>query len=581
MARGGAPKEAPPLLRRVSVLAALYGMMVTERPKSEWYSFLASLTSPSLANNTQKLALKMSASFSEDDALTVALTFAFLQGALGAQLGESNDEVVVGYQRALSALDDALATLKKEAVLAKAGVPEGAKLAGLGALGGLGDVILDWIKENIGKAFDWVIAALAKLGKQISDLLCRGFKVLFTGAAEPVGGVLCAITQFVLGGLVDTIRTGIAIAKTIFLGLAQFFANLFSAKWSDAAMALVTMVNTCVVLMLGGPVSSLLGVPITDAEITGQQQAEGVKSLETIGRELPPTFTVVLIAAVLGVVFGGPTPVSISALIVALTPAVAVIVAPALKNGPVAKFRRMTVETIKLGIETFVKIGAMVISTVMSLNDVFQRLGDAVKRYFKRWEKDPSMEANKLLDSFANKFPQKWNEFMDKLKKGSIGDAVKAVKGLLGFLPDLLLAVAMSDPDLAEIATTAKQILDTAKTTYQKATQLWDEAFAEEPDPAKRIKLLRDSIDADRRKLDVLCRIGNNAKNPLCVFPKEQQTEKIVTVEKNVCQPGAKPVQVNAKECPVPPKADTGTPWGMLAAVAAVGVAAGFVLRRA
>lgn len=576
----GAPKEAPALLRRVSVLAGLYGMMVTERPKDEWYSFLSSLTSPKLANDVRKFVARLS-SMDEADALTVALTFAFLQGALGARIGVQ-DETVAGYQRAMESLDHALATLKREQVLRAAGAAENGQLAGLGALGNwLTDQIADWIRNNIGTAFDWVIAQLAKLGKQISDLLCRGFKALFTGPLEPVGGVMCSIVQIVLGGLIDTLRSGIALMKTIFLGLANFFAALFNAKWEDAAMALVTMVNTCVVIMLGGPFSTLLGIPMTDAEVTDAQRNDGIKSLETIGKELPPTFTVVLIAAVLGVVFGGPTPVSISSLIVALTPAVAILLAPALKNGPIAKFRNMDVGLIKLGIETIVKIGAMVVAQVMSLADTFKRLGAAVQRYFERWKNDPKMEAQKLLDVFTGQFQKRWDDFMAKVKTGSIGATIKAMKEFLKTMPDLLLAIAMSDSDLKEIAKVAKEIASVAKTTYQKATDLWNEAFAEEPDPTKRIKLLRDSIDADRSKLDVLCRIGNNDKNPLCVFPNEQQKERVVTVEKNVCQPGQQPLAVKGQTCPVPPKPETSSPWPMLAVAAAAGVAVGFILRRA
>ena len=534
-------KEAPVLLRRAATISGLLGLIITEKPRDQWYSVLADMTSQRVAQNTRAFAAKLM--IQESEAFTTALLFSMLQGALGAAVG-IEDDVVLGYRKAMASLDTALAAIAKDDV-------DRSKLNGIGALGwSVTDTIADWIKENIGTALDWVISALGKLGRQVSEYLCKGMKALFTGSLEPVGGVMCTIIQLTLGGAIDSIRAGAAILKALFLGLSKFFAALFSAKWKDAALALVEMVNIIVVVILGGTFSSFLGIPMVDAELTPQQKADGLVSLEGLGRQLPVSFTVTLIASVLGVLISGPNPVTISALLVTLAPAVSVIVVPALSR--TSKFRGVDLNILKAGVEAIVKIGALVVATVMSMGDVIQRFGDALDRYWKKLKKDPGGELTKLMSSFTATFTARWNEFMAKIVTGSLKGIGSGIMAFLSFLPDVL--IAMGDPDLTSAVQAGKQLVETTLTTIEQAKTLWERAIKDAATDIRVAKLMREHIDEARPTLDSIC--VNHPNDPAfkayCDFPKEVGTEKIVTVEKIVYRD--QPATPGSGSSPVAPK---------------------------
>lgn len=416
------------------------------------------------------------------------------------------------------------------------------------------DIVTEWVSNNIGKAFDFVIVKLQEMGKAATGLLCSGFEKLFTGSLAPVGGVLCSIVKLTLGGAISAIASAAAILKIVFVGLGEFFANLLAGqllpedgymkdveagikttKKKGAVMALVEMVNAIVVIALGGTFSSILGVPIVDAELTADQRAQGVKSLETLGRELPPTFTIMLVASVLALVFA-PSPQSIAGLVLTLVPAISKIVGPVLK-ARIPKFRDMPIQQITAGIEAIVKIGAMVIMQAIGLADVFDRFGKALERYYNKiTASGPAGQQARqaLLTSFTAEFPKAWNRFMESIKTAKLMEAKDGLLQLLGVIPDLLIAIAQHDPDLAEVAQTAQQIVNTAKSAYQQAQEIWAEAMKEFKNPEDAINAIRAEMDKFRQQLDQLCADPKFKALPACQFPREQQTEKIVTVEKIV-----------------------------------------------
>jgi len=414
------------------------------------------------------------------------------------------------------------------------------------------DIVTEWVTNNIGKAFDLVIVQLSKMASAATGLLCSGFEKLFTGPLAPVGGVLCTIVKLTLGGAVSAIAGGVAILKVIFVGLGEFFSNLFAGqllpedgymkdieagrpttKKKGAVMALVEMVNAIVVIALGSTFSTVLGIPIVDAALTADQRAQGLKSLETLGRELPPTFTIMLVSSVLSLIFGGPTPVAISGLILVLTPAISKIVGPVLKTKTV-KFKDVPMEQITAGVEAIVKIGAMVVMQAMNITDVFKKFATALERYWNKLTSGDPAARQALVDSFAKEFPRAWNRFMENIKVAKIMEAKDGILQLLSIIPDLLVAIAQHDPDLAEVASTAQTIVETAKSAYQQAQDIWADAMKEFKNPEEAVKAIRRELDKFRQQLDAYCADPKFKNLAECQFPRERQTEKIVTVEKIV-----------------------------------------------
>ena len=403
---------------------------------------------------------------------------------------------------------------------------------GRNVLGDAGDFISNWIRDNLGPAFDMVIRQIGEMGRQASSILCTGIRKLFTGNLAPVGDVICRIIELTIGGLADSIRSGVMLLKLLFTGLGEFLAQLMRGDFSKAAMALVKMVNGLVMVLLAGPISGLLGLPMVKSEVTAAQRARGVVSLEELSERLPPEFTILLVSSTVGVITA-PGPTTISALAVAVSPAIAIILAPVLKNGPIAEIRALTITQIERAIQTLVKIGAMVVAGVMKLQDVLAKFWNAIQSYARRLSSDPQGTLQRLGDSFVSKFTPLWEELVRRVTSGQIPESITACQKLVTTLPDLFVAIAMEDADLRDIAETTKRILDEGKTLYAQAASLWDEALKKEPSAAERVKLMQNQFDAVKRQLCVA-----NPSDPRCTEPKpetrivEKVVEKVVYVDR-------------------------------------------------
>lgn len=400
-------------------------------------------------------------------------------------------------------------------------------------------IIEAFLAGNISEGLGIIVKILGDIGKTASQFLCSAINLVFKdkdGRPTPAGQVLCAIITFLVGGIFDQIRGGVAIGKAIFDGLGKFFTELGKGNPKEAGKALVEATNVIVLILLAGNFTTLLGLPMVDQELTPDQRAKGYKSIESLAKDLGFDFTVGLIAAGLGVIFTGPTPVNISAVATAVSPAVVLVLAPVLKNDPRSpeSIRNSPLEVVKKGIDALVKIGAMVVVNVMNIQDVFVKFATALQRYIMRVKANPDVEWAKVKRNFEKEFDKQWNEFKAKVSNGNFDQKVAAVKGLVGFLPDLLVAVAMDDPDLAQVYLAGKKIFEEAKKTYAQAKQIWEDAMRNEPDERLRIKAMRDSLNTVKAQLDVLCQ--RYPDDPNCKFPKDT-VEKIVTVEKVVEKP--------------------------------------------
>jgi hypothetical protein len=240
------------------------------------------------------------------------------------------------------------------------------------------------------------------------------------------------------------------------------------------------------------------------------------------------------VAAGVGFILSGPTPNNLSALIIATSPAVVEFAAPAFKNDPRSpeSIRNAPLEVVKKGVAALMKIGAMVIAKVMTMNDVFLKFAGALGRYINRITgPNAPAELLKLKQSFLKNFDKQWEEFKLKMSNGKLDEKVAALKNLTNFFPDLIVAIALDDPDLSVIYAEGKKIFDEAKKTYEEAKKIWEDAMKAEPTDAAKIKVLRDSINTARAQLDVLCQKLPN--DPNCKFPSTV-VEKIVPVEKIV-----------------------------------------------
>lgn len=550
--------DLPAVLRRVSMLATVvaHAVFASGDSAQQRQQVLRDLTSFKACDDAMKFASRIKGS--DLDRLQMGLVLVFLQGALGLRLGIA-DESVIGYRRALQKFDEALANLQRQKA-GLSGAPESAVLAGLGALGG-----------PVESALDWVVTKLGEMGRSATGLLCKAMEAIFTGQLQPVGGVICSIIRLTLGGLFDATRSLIAVTKILFTGLANFFAALFRPDMNAAAIALVEMVNQIVIVLLGGTFSSYIGIPIVDAELTPQQKADGVKSLEAIGKALPGMFTISLVASVLGIVFGGPTPGSISALIVTLSPAVVEILAPVLKSGQIAeKFKQMPIEEIRKGIAVVIKIGSMVVAGVMQLPDVIRKFGVAIKGFADRMIKLPDAR-QRFMQEFMNNFTPAWNKFMDKVKVVNLLNAVTAAKELFKFLPDLIQAIAQSDPDLADAIDATKEIVDSAKSIVVRAKEVWKQAFDEAPRPDK-IRLAFEQFTESQRQLALLC--ASNSASPYCTDFAKVQKYLPASTKKT-------PPKTNDKKAPPAKGRKSKISGGIIAAVAGVAGLAVFAIARA
>jgi hypothetical protein len=397
-------------------------------------------------------------------------------------------------------------------------------------------IIEAFLSGNISEGLGLVVKVLGDIGKTAAQFLCSAITLIFRGAdgqATPAGQVLCAIITFLISGIFNSMRNGAAISKAIFDGLGNLFRELGQGNFKNAANVLLNTTNNIVLILLAGDFTIVLGLPLVDQELTADQRAKGYKSIETLSKELGFDFTLGLVAAGAGMIFGGPTPNNVSSIIMAISPAVALVLAPVLKNDPRSpeSIRVAPLETIKKGILALVKIGALVTVRVMNNEDVLLKFGLAVQRYINRIRSNAPAELQKLKDSLSKNFGKQWDEFKLKMANGNFDEKVAAIKNLTAFIPDLLVAIAMDDPDLAQAYATGKILWDEGKKTYEEAKKIWEDAMKAEPTDAAKIKVLRDSINTARAQLDVLCQ--KVPDDPNCKFPSTV-VEKIVPVEKIV-----------------------------------------------
>lgn len=409
---------------------------------------------------------------------------------------------------------------------------------------------LKWIKENLGPAIDWIIVKLKELAAKASELLCKAFKAIFP---DPVGGVLCRIFEVILGTVTAVITTVLGILKTVLIGLGKFFVAIFGGDIKGAALALVQMINTCVVMLLGGLFQDQLGVALVEAELTPDQKAAGMISLEGLGEKLPGTFTLTLIFSVLGVIFGGPTPVAISALITCLSPAVALIAVPALKRN-IPSLKDAPNDKLALGTETVVKIVGMVVGFVLNMSDVFEKFSSAMKRYWERLKAKPGDELTKLGKGFADNFAKKWNDLSAACKGGNLRSISDGIKGFFSFFPDLL--VALGDPDITDIAEQGKKLVAGTMSIYAQAQATWDQAMASYKTDVEKMDALKKQIEDFQKQLDVLCAIPANKSQPACQKPAPKETIVYVDSKGGTATVNVKP----QTPAPVPvPTTGTGT----------------------
>ena len=397
-------------------------------------------------------------------------------------------------------------------------------------------IVEAFLSGNISEGLGLVVKVLGEIGKTASQFLCSAINLIFKddkGQPTPAGQLLCAIITFLVGGFFDRIRGGVAISKAIFDGLGKFFSELMKGNFRDAGKALIDTTNTIVLILLAGDFTTLLGLPMVDQELTTEQRAAGYKSIESLAKELGFDFTVGLIAAGVGFIFGGPTPNNVSAVIAAVGPAVALVLAPVLKNDPRSpeSIRTAPLETIKKGIGAIIKIGALVTVNVMTNQDVFVKFATAVERYINRFKRDPGAEVQKLKDSFMKNFGKELDNFKLKMANGKFEEKVAAIKNLVNFIPDILIAIAMDDPDLGAVLREGQKIFELGKKTYEEAKKIWEEAMNAEPNERIRLKEMRAALNKLRAEIDVLCQ--KYPDDPNCKFP-QTVVEKIVPVEKIV-----------------------------------------------
>lgn len=254
-----------------------------------------------------------------------------------------------------------------------------------GKQGSIGDKIGDSLNV-ISQAFDWVIEQLQRAATAVSNLLCTGFKKLF---GETVGGFVCklvdTIIQIVFGGIAILVK----ILKDLVVGVVGLLGAIVSGRFGigtaeqpGALRVIATTLNTLVIDMLG--LFTVLLSPFTGPVpiLKSQEKPGGYLSLESVSLRLndrDPLFCINIALATVGLVaaVGPALKIAIGALVIALSPGIAVVFGQQFRDFMLLldrkKYAQIALETFENGLQTLITLMTAVVMAVMSMKDLYNK----------------------------------------------------------------------------------------------------------------------------------------------------------------------------------------------------------------
>lgn len=360
------------------------------------------------------------------------------------------------------------------------------------------------IQQAVSKAADAALDFLGKGAAFISDIICKGLKQVL---GEAVGGVICEIIRFALNAVTAGLAAYVEIIRIAADTLVNFIKFLTQGKVTDAFMEILRGMGQ-VLFMLSAPIS----IPIFMAGNT-KPLTVAIKDLKAKADRVTkknPLFPLVLVMAIVQLVTTppvpsptAPIPPTIVNIILALSPMVAVFIAPAIK--PLIKG---TLDVVEDGIEKFIKFSLIIVQGFMTIKDIIPKVKGQLMALYKGEAKVASAQgkaqpniAEKAV-GVIQKFQNGFKALESAIKQFNFQKVSVAATTFLSLVPDVLLAI-MSPEEAAAVPslTEWKDAAAAAATSVDERQQLMEKAAVDllnsvSPETAARItaqKMTQDS----------------------------------------------------------------------------------------
>lgn len=300
----------------------------------------------------------------------------------------------------------------------------------------LADDLANGIQKAANEAFD----IIGKGAQFIIDVLCQGFKGIFGPA---VGGVICDIINILIKSVASLVGSLVNIVVEAMKSVIEFVTLMIAGKIDQAFIALLKGV---------GRMLFSLSAPITVPMLMGKDKslAEGFRELNEKANRVTdrnPLFPLMLILAVVNIVVAGvsgsiltPPFVAITGLIIALSPMLAVFIAPGLKQLEI--LRNEALDIIETGIEKFIRFAIIIFQGVMTISALMSTFREQLKNYFNKPGRavpgqSPVDRIKNVLERVTNGIKVVTSAFA----KFNFKDISAAAVPLLSVIPELLLAI--------------------------------------------------------------------------------------------------------------------------------------------
>ena len=499
-------KSTPSLaMTRANNLASLTAATLLRFKPEVRLQVIESVGGVAWTQDVLKLSKNVPGGLGITDAVRFGLAMHFLVGILELEKGEDTADA-----RAYVEFAKVFKDAEKRVDNGTASPALPMKLQGLddlGAVNGLGLDLFGAIKSGLSKAADAVVGAVKSVGNKISegvdkvvdfasDAICKGLKGIL---GEYIGGGICWIITKGFEIIKNAIKTIIEIIKVSVESLGKFIKELVSGNIMKAVMALMEGVSQ-IVFLLFAPVAVTFLYP-------GNKAKEGFEELKEVGRKVAkknPFFPISLALAIFGLVTsaaagaagtvaasaasavpgagGAPNPLvtAISTLILALSPAIGVLLAKLLKK--IDMLKDMAIEKLEDSVEKFVKIALVVFNGFLALRDILPRLRTSVEKFLKKRggvAGTIKTAGGKAMDGLS----ASWEKVVTALKSLKLAEMSTALSALFALVPAVLGGMFEdTNSEIPEIAETVKAVKDseTSVNQQQKALQQAQKDFLKE-----------------------------------------------------------------------------------------------------
>lgn len=335
------------------------------------------------------------------------------------------------------------------------------------------------VKEGLDQAGDW-----------LASTVCKGFKTIL---GDTVGGFLCTVITKGIELIKNFIKTAVIIITKVVKGLVEFVKAIVKLDLLGAAKAIIVNVTSIIFIIppIGPLFATFLKIPL-DEDDRKKMGPGAPKSLVLLGEEVAersPFFLLSLVFAIIAVVTG-PSLVSIGALIIALAPAIAVLLAGTLRP-KITALQKYAEKAIADAIEKFIKLATIIVQGIIALKDLISTLKEKLDKYFaKQGGAIATVQAG--AGNVLKKFLEKWGNFWNALtspfkgkataekdpnkpsKTLNLSDVSAAASALLSTVPEILAAFVGEDEDMKQAMAAGKGAFDQGLETYKEAQSVID-----------------------------------------------------------------------------------------------------------